>query len=112
MKDSDLKHLTLINAYIDDIKDTINIFGHDFQLFENNNTFHHAISMCLMQIGENAKYLTDDFQNKTGAEVPWNKIKGMRNWFAHGYNDMDDEVIWDAATDKIDAIKTLCNKIL
>ena len=30
--------------------------------------------------------------------IPWGMIRGMRNWIAHAYAEMDENVIWKPAT--------------
>ena len=44
--------------------------------------------------------LSDDFK-KTNLEIPWHKIRGMRNYVAHEYGSMDFEVVWYVSTNCI-----------
>ena len=39
--------------------------------------------------------------NETQNETDWNSIRGMRNKFAHGYFDMNIEIIYKTAKDDI-----------
>ena len=65
--------------------------------------------MNILQIGELAGKLSDDFIKDTNS-IPWGKIKGMRNQFAHDYGTADDEIIWNAVTVDIPALKGFCEK--
>jgi len=39
-------------------------------------------------------------------------IVGMRNWIAHGYDDLKDDVIWDAATLDVPALAEVLRALL
>ncbi|MDR1061625.1 MAG: DUF86 domain-containing protein [Clostridiales bacterium] len=49
--------------------------------------------MNLLQIGEQAGRLDDDFY-KAHNEIPWRQIIGVRNRIVHGYDDVDAPLIW------------------
>jgi uncharacterized protein with HEPN domain len=56
-----------------------------------------AAIMSLIVLGEAATKVMDrypDFAN-AHAQVPWRNMRGMRNRIAHGYFDIDLEVVWD-----------------
>jgi uncharacterized protein with HEPN domain len=56
-----------------------------------------AVIMSLVIIGEVATKLMDsypEFADRHPA-VPWRNIRGMRNRIAHGYFDINLEVVWD-----------------
>jgi uncharacterized protein with HEPN domain len=54
-----------------------------FETFSNSALYRKAICMSIINIGELAKHLLDDFiqENK---EIPWNEIIGTRNVVVHG----------------------------
>jgi uncharacterized protein with HEPN domain len=56
-----------------------------------------AIIMKLLVIGELAAKLIDANSNYVTdyPSVPWHQMKGMRNRMAHGYFDLDLDVVWD-----------------
>ncbi len=39
------------------------------------------------------------------SEIPWRQIKGMRNIYAHDYDIIDNETVWEAVTEEIPALK-------
>ena len=64
------------------------------EAFSTNKLYRKAVIMSILNIGELAKNLPDDFKSVHG-HVPWRKITGMRDVAAHGYHVMDDDIIWD-----------------
>ncbi|MCL2361357.1 MAG: DUF86 domain-containing protein [Defluviitaleaceae bacterium] len=59
-------------------------------------------------MGELTRNLPRDFK-AANSGIPWRKITDMRNVAAHGYHEMDDDVIWDvvkySVPDLVDFIK-------
>ena len=53
--------------------------------------------MSLIIIGEAATKVMDGYAEFTQAhpEVPWRSMRNMRNRMAHGYFDIDLNVVWD-----------------
>ena len=86
-------------------------FGHSKERFEASTTYQNAISMCILQIGELINRLSDDFK-KTNMEIPWHKIRGMRNYVAHEYGSIDFEVVWYVSTNSIGELESFCEKYL
>lgn len=58
-----------------------------------------AVIMSLIIIGEAATKVMDGYAEFTQAhpEVPWRNMRGMRNRMAHGYFDIDLNVVWETA---------------
>ena len=58
-----------------------------------------AVIMSLIIIGEAATKLMERHAAFTQAhpEVPWRSMRGMRNRMAHGYFDIDLDVVWATA---------------
>lgn len=56
-----------------------------------------AVIMSLVIIGEAATKVMDGFAAFAQAhpEVPWRSMRGMRNRIAHGYFDINMDVVWD-----------------
>ena len=56
-----------------------------------------AVIMSLIVIGEAATKVMDthpEFANQH-SQVPWRAMRGMRNRIAHGYFDINLDVVWD-----------------
>jgi uncharacterized protein with HEPN domain len=56
-----------------------------------------AVIMSLIIIGEAATKIMDGFTDFTNAhpEIPWRSMRGMRNRIAHGYFEINLDVVWD-----------------
>lgn len=56
-----------------------------------------AVIMSLIIIGEAATKVMDGYAEFTRAhaEVPWRSMRNMRNRMAHGYFDIDLDVVWE-----------------
>lgn len=42
-------------------------------------------------------------------EIPWNAVKGMRNHIAHGYFDINADLVWDTIKNDLPALKNAVN---
>ena len=78
------------------------------EAFSANKLYRKAVIMSILNIGELTKSLPHDYK-VLHSEIPWRKITGMRNVAAHGYHEMDDDIIWDVVKysipDLVDFIK-------
>ena len=65
--------------------------------FVQDKRTQQAVVMSLIVLGEAATKVMDQFpafaeQHK---HIPWRSMRGMRNRIAHGYFDINLEVVWD-----------------
>lgn len=65
--------------------------------FRADKRTQKAVIMSLVIIGEAATKVMDGYQEFAGrhAEVPWRSMRGMRNRIAHGYFDVNLDMVWD-----------------
>lgn len=66
-----------------------------------------ATSMHLESIGEAIKKidkLLPGFLNEKEPLIPWKNIKGLRDHIAHGYFDIDAEIIFDVVSTEINPL--------
>jgi uncharacterized protein with HEPN domain len=56
-----------------------------------------AVIMSLIIIGEAATKVMDSYAEfaQTHTQVPWRSMRGMRNRIAHGYFDINLDVVWE-----------------
>jgi uncharacterized protein with HEPN domain len=40
----------------------------------------------------------------TNPEIPWREMRGIRNRMAHGYYELDLDIIWDTVTGYLDKL--------
>ena len=103
-----------IVTYCEEIDGTHKMFEDNEELFHSDQTgfvYRNAISMPIMQIGELAKSLSDEFVEKCQV-LPWKEIKGMRDHFAHGYGKMNRTKIWKTSHDDISLLYSTLSEIL
>ena len=87
-----------IIAYCDDVIHAVERFEGGKEKFATDRVFRNACAMPLMQIGELAKKLTDDII-RMDTTIPWKDVKGMRDYFAHEYHEMDMDIVWNTIED-------------
>lgn len=100
-----------ILRYCNQVETAHQDFGHSKDRFVESTTYQNAVSMCILQIGELVGRLTDDFK-ADHADIPWHKIRGMRNYVAHEYGSIDFEIVWFASTKSIPELQTFCEAYL
>ena len=93
---------TILEYMLEDALDIVRFVGEikDQDALSGNSLYRKAVIMSILNIGELAKKLPDEFK-ASNSQIPWKKISGMRDIAAHGYHVMDDEIIWDVATHSI-----------
>lgn len=111
MAKSNKSILEHILSYCNEIKATINRFGDDVDVFVNDIDYRKSVSLSILQIGELAGNLSDEYRQST-AEMPWRQIRGLRNIVAHSYGEVDFETIFDIAHENIDELKAFCEREL
>lgn len=103
-----LEHMIEYCAQIDG---TVKRFGNSYEVFQNDYIYQNAVAMCILQIGELAGKLTDEFKERyTG--MPWRNIKDMRNIMAHHYGSINTETTWETVVNDLPALVEYCKKIL
>lgn len=74
-----------------------------------------AVILNIVVIGEAATKLDNDYPDFTHRypDIPWKSMRGMRNRVAHGYFDIDLNIVWDTVqgalpklVDMLTAIRT------
>lgn len=65
--------------------------------FLEDKRTQQAVIMSLIIIGEAATKVMDGYAPFAQAhtQVPWRSMRGMRNRIAHGYFDINLDVVWD-----------------
>ena len=94
MKNKDIVVLKKILEYCSQVEETCNRFNNSFEKYRDDFVFTNAANMCILQIGELCKVLSDDVTNQYD-EIPWKDWKGIRDIFAHQYSNLDYESAWD-----------------
>lgn len=98
--------------YCERIESIMERFGCEEEIFQRDIAYRDAISMNILQIGELAGHLSDDYRSKTKINMDWSAIRGMRNLFVHDYGNMDEHIIWNTAVESIQELKHFCSSEL
>lgn len=110
MRARDIDIVKHIESYCVDIENTVNRFGRNQVSFENDVDYRNSICMSLLQIGELAGHLSEEFRETTKESVYWPAIRGMRNVFAHDYGAIDYDRVWDTVNEDIPVLLEFCRK--
>ena len=105
--DRDRNIISHMLKYCDEVETAHDDFSHSKEKFMNSSTYRNAVTMPILQIGELANHLSEEFkqQNK---QIPWNEMRGIRNLMAHQYHSVDFEIIWDTSRIDIPALREFC----
>ncbi|MCL2051636.1 MAG: DUF86 domain-containing protein [Lachnospiraceae bacterium] len=103
-----IKHML---AYCEKISKMVERFGDSIDTFTDDYAYNYACSMCILQIGELSTKLPDDFKNAYD-DIPWRKIRAMRNIFAHDYGQMNIEQTWNTIEYNIPELADFCAAII
>lgn len=73
-----------------------------------------ANCMIIESIGEGVKKidkLFPGFLSEYASEVPWKSIKGLRDHIAHGYFNIDADIIYDVVMNEIPRLKDVFTRL-
>jgi len=62
MNSADIQRIHHIKTYCEDIAETIERFGKDYDPFTRDRDYFNSVSMSMMQIGELSASLSDEFK--------------------------------------------------
>ena len=82
------EHVAAIKSYLPNSKAT----------FLGDEKTQDAVLMRLLALGEEIGHLSDEFKNQH-PKLHWYNVIGLRNRIAHGYFEVDPELIWETLTD-------------
>jgi uncharacterized protein with HEPN domain len=68
--------------------------------FDASRLHQNAVVRCIEIIGEAARGVSRDFQ-QAHPEIPWGAIVGMRHRLVHDYNQVDFDLVWIVARDRL-----------
>lgn len=103
-----IEHMT---RYCGEIIGASKRFNDSKEQFMEDYVFYNSCCMSIFQIGEISKRLSDDFR-ESHPDLPWREIRGMRNLFAHEYESVNRELIWETIQKDIPTLHEQLKAIL
>jgi uncharacterized protein with HEPN domain len=102
--------------YLADIVDTADqiaafLVECDRSRFDASDLVQSAVMQKLSVIGEAATHVSADLRLKYPA-VPWRNVISFRNILVHSYFGVDWDVVWEAATRNVPALRSQIAAIL
>ena len=85
------------------------LYDYDRQILQH--IIRYAVSMAILQTGELANALTNEFRD-AHREIPWRAVIGMRNRFAHTYGNMNFHTVRLAALVSVPDLREPCQNRL
>lgn len=82
-----------------------------FEDFAHSPVVIDAVVRNIEIIGEASKNIPQEIQDKF-RDIPWQKIKGIRNRIVHEYFSVDISIIWFIAKNELDSLKNSLQKHL
>ena len=101
MEDKNYIIVSKIIKYVEKILSYIE--GVDKSTFVEDSKLLEACIFNLLQIGEIANRLDEDFQSRY-TEIPWSKIRGLRNRLVHDYEGVNFELLWQVVEGDLDVL--------
>ena len=83
----------------------------DWEDFVGDRKLILAIERSLEIIGEAAMRVSEPFRAES-PQIPWHKIRGMRNVLAHEYGQIDYEIVYQTAITEIPAMLNKLERLL
>jgi len=100
-----LRHMV---NYAEQIEEANTMFNASEEELKNNSVYRNAAALCILQIGELANRLTEDYRVMTEAQIPWRAVRGLRNIVAHHYGKIDYKSLWETIDRDIPALREFC----
>jgi uncharacterized protein with HEPN domain len=85
--------------------------GTDYETFTGNDMMIDAVIRELEIIGEAARNLSLPFIEEH-PDIPWSRIRRMRNILIHEYFGVNLKVVWDTSHSNLPPLKAFLQKIL
>lgn len=101
-----LEDLVLAMAKIEMYIENLN-----FDEFQNDSKTIDAVIRNFEVIGEASKNLPEEIKNKY-ADVPWAEMYALRNKVSHEYFGVDNDIIWDVASNYLPNNKLQIERII
>ena len=106
----DIDTLRLIVQFCDEIANDIQRFGTDIEDFLDEKAYQRSTTFSIEQIGKLVKRLSPDLTEEFN-DVDWHEIAKMRDFVAHRYQHVIQQLLWEGMNSEVPALKTRCVEI-
>lgn len=89
----------------------LQLASRDLAAFEADELVADAVERCMGRISEAALRLGEEAE-QIAPGPPWADIRGLGNQLRHAYHNVQLAIIWEIATDDLEALKQACTKAL
>ncbi|MDY6913747.1 MAG: DUF86 domain-containing protein [Planctomycetota bacterium] len=79
--------------------------------FDADEDLRLALTHLIQVIGEAARRVSEEFRN-SHTQIPWLAIVGMRSKVVHDYMNVDEDIVWDTATEELAPLAAELEKLL
>jgi len=86
--------------------------GKDFAAYQGDEMLRAAVERKLEVIGEAFTKLADAEPEIVEKFPDLRKIVGLRNRIIHGYDTVDDEIVWDVVANKLPSLRRQVEEFL
>jgi len=111
------KHLN-IDDYLEHIEDAAKLAisyveEMNQQTFLEDKRTQQAVIFNIMIIGEAASQIINEHPEfiESTPEIPWREMRGIRNRMAHGYFELNMDIVWDTVTTYLDDLSQKISSI-
>ena len=75
-----------------------------WEQFIANKFLRLGIERCLEIISEASRHLPEEFKQKH-AGIPWRQVADIGNRLRHGYDNVNNQIVWNIVQDDIPVLK-------
>ena len=103
-------------VYLEDIIDAMDkavffVEGMTYEQFKEDIKTHYAVVRSIEIIGEATKRLPMMIRERY-PDIPWKDMAGMRDIIIHGYDNINQKIVWDVVKRDIPRIKPLIQQVI
>jgi uncharacterized protein with HEPN domain len=87
------------------------LVGKDFASFAIEAMLHDAVVRNLSVISEASRFLPEELKLRE-PNIPWRSVADMGDWLRHGYDMIDDKILWDTIQRDFPALEISVSPLL
>src|SRR5579862_7217453 len=85
--------------------------GKDLASFTSDSMLHDAVVRNLEILSEASRFLPEELR-ALEPEIPWRNIADIGNWMRHGYDILNDGIIWETIQRDIPVLQSAVSALL